>query len=286
MRLRHRQIMEDFKVKEALAASGFKFKKQFGQNFITDINLLKSIVEGSGIDSGSTVVEVGCGAGTLTREIAARAKKVVAFEIDRDLQPVLSVTLAGVKNAELVFRDFAKTDMQRFEEQMPPYHVIANLPYYITTPLVMKFIEEGKKCLSLTVMVQEEVAERFCAMPATPQYGAVTAAIALCGRCRIIRRVPRNLFTPSPNVDSAVVHVEIVRGNVPVKDEAMYKKVVRAAFFSRRKTLENNLMQAFSVDRERARNLLESCGIAPMARGEQLSPQQFAAIADKLSKQG
>lgn len=286
MRRRHRQIMEDLKVKEALAASGFKFKKQFGQNFITDTNLLKSIVEGAGIDGDSTVVEVGCGAGTLTRQIAARAKKVVAFEIDRDLQPVLAVTLAGVDNAEVVFRDFARVDMQKFEEHMPPYHVIANLPYYITTPLVMKFIEEGTKCLSLTVMVQEEVAERFCASPATPQYGAVTAAIALCGRCRIVRRVPRTMFTPSPNVDSAVVHVEIVRGKVPVKDEAMYKKVVRAAFASRRKTLENNLMQAFSLDRTGARALLEDCGIAPMARGEQLSPQQFAAIADKLSPQG
>ena len=155
--------MEENKVKDVLLSQGFKFKKQFGQNFITDTNLLASIVEGAGADKDTTVVEIGCGAGTLTRAIAERAKNVTAFEIDRDLEPVLAVTLAGVDNAEVIFRDFSKVDMTSFERDMPPYIVIANLPYYITTPLVMKFIEQSEKCRSLTVMVQEEVAERFCA---------------------------------------------------------------------------------------------------------------------------
>ncbi len=278
--------MEDNRVKDILAANGFKFKKQFGQNFITDANLLSSIVEGAGVDKNSTVVEIGCGAGTLTRAIAARAKKVVAFEIDRDLKPVLAVTLGGAENAEVVFRDFMRVNMAEFEGEMPPYLVIANLPYYITTPLVMRFIEEAKKCLSLTVMVQEEVAQRFCAEAGTPEYGAVTAAIALRGVCSIVRHVSRNMFTPKPNVDSAVVHIEIKEGNVPVKDAALYKKVVRAAFSSRRKTLENNLMQAFGLKREDARNLLESCGVEEKARGEELSPLRFAALADKLLEVG
>lgn len=278
--------MEENKVKDVLLSQGFKFKKQFGQNFITDTNLLASIVEGAGADKDTTVVEIGCGAGTLTRAIAERAKNVTAFEIDRDLEPVLAVTLAGVDNAEVIFRDFSRVDMTSFERDMPPYIVIANLPYYITTPLVMKFIEQSEKCRSLTVMVQEEVAERFCAAAGTPEYGAVTANIALRGVCKIIRRVPRTLFHPTPNVDSAVVRIDITEGNVKVNDGGMYKKVVRAAFASRRKTLENNLMQAFKIKRDEARAALENCGIYALARGEELSPAQFATLADYFSSRG
>ena len=274
--------MEENKVREILASRGFKFKKQFGQNFITDTNLLSSIAEGAGVNGDSTVVEIGCGAGTLTKALSERANKVVAFEVDRDLQPVLAVTLAGADNTEVIFRDFLKVDMREFERGMPPYIVVANLPYYITTPLVMKFMEESAKCLSLTVMVQEEVAERFCASAGTPEYGTVTANIALRGVCRIIKRVSRNMFTPRPNVDSAVVRIDIKEGNIAVKDAALYKKVVRAAFSSRRKTLENNLMQAFRLGREEVQRVLSGCGVQPMARGEELSPQTFAALADSF----
>ena len=278
--------MEENKVSEVLASQGFKFKKQFGQNFITDQNLLASIVEGAGADKNSTVVEIGCGAGTLTKAIAARAKSVVAFEIDRELAPVLAVTLAGVDNAEVVFRDFSRVNMEEFERTMPPYIVIANLPYYITTPLVMQFIERSKKCLSLTVMVQEEVAERFCAQAGTAEYGAVTANIALRGVCKIVRRVPRTMFYPRPNVDSAVVRIDIAEGNVRVKDAALYKKVVRAAFASRRKTFENNLMQMFGISRAAAGAALSACGHDAKVRGEQLSPNQFAALADYFFEEG
>ena len=278
--------MEENKVSEVLASQGFKFKKQFGQNFITDQNLLASIVDGAGADKNSTVVEIGCGAGTLTKAIAARAKSVVAFEIDRELAPVLAVTLAGVDNAEVVFRDFSRVNMEEFERTMPPYIVIANLPYYITTPLVMQFIERSKKCLSLTVMVQEEVAERFCAQAGTAEYGAVTANIALRGVCKIVRRVPRTMFYPRPNVDSAVVRIDIAEGNVRVKDAALYKKVVRAAFASRRKTFENNLMQTFGISRAAAGAALSACGHDAKVRGEQLSPNQFAALADYFFEEG
>ena len=278
--------MEENKVSEVLASQGFKFKKQFGQNFITDQNLLASIVEGAGADKNSTVVEIGCGAGTLTKAIAARAKSVVAFEIDRELAPVLAVTLAGVDNAEVVFRDFSRVNMEEFERAMPPYIVIANLPYYITTPLVMQFIERSKKCLSLTVMVQEEVAERFCAQAGTAEYGAVTANIALRRVCKIVRRVPRTMFYPRPNVDSAVVRIDIAEGNVRVKDAALYKKVVRAAFASRRKTFENNLMQTFGISRAAAGAALSACGHDAKVRGEQLSPNEFAALADYFFEEG
>ncbi len=278
--------MEENKVGEVLISQGFRFKKQFGQNFITDSNLLSSIVDGAGADSGSTVVEIGCGAGTLTKAIAKKAKRVVAFEIDKELAPVLSVTLAGVENAEVIFRDFMRVDMRAFERDMPPYIVIANLPYYITTPLVMQFIEHSKKCRSLTVMVQEEVAERFCARAGSPEYGAVTAGIALRGVCKIIKRVPRTMFHPRPNVDSAVVKIDIKEDNVPVKDAAMYKKVVRAAFASRRKTLENNLMQTFKIDREAAGAALAACGHERLVRGEELTPSEFAALADYFCENG
>ena len=274
--------MEDNRVKDILAANCFKFKKQFGQNFITDANLLSSIVEGAGVDKNSTVVEIGCGAGTLTRAIAARAKKVVAFEIDRDLKPVLAVTLGGADNAEVVFRDFMRVNMAEFEGEMPPYLVIANLPYYITTPLVMRFIEEAKKCLSLTVMVQEEVANRLCAQPDTPDYSAITANIALYATCKKALKVGREMFYPSPNVDSAVVRIDIERGRLGDVDEEMYRRTVQAAFSARRKTLENNLCRAFSLTRGQAEGVLTRCAIDLKVRGEKLSPEEFVKLSGEL----
>ena len=274
--------MEDMRL--ILSRHGFSFKKQFGQNFITDSNLLASIVDGAGATKESTVVEIGCGAGTLTRAVAERTKRVIAFEIDKDLRPVLAVTLAGAENAEVVFRDFMSVNMEEFERDMPPYMVIANLPYYITTPLVMKFIEGSKKCISLTVMVQEEVAERFCALPNTCEYGAVTAGIALRGVCKIIKRVPRTMFHPRPNVDSAVVRIDIARGRLGDVDGDMYKKAVQAAFGARRKTLENNLCRAFSLTREQAEGVLNECGIDLKARGETLSPEDFVKLSGEVAR--
>ncbi|MCD8373133.1 MAG: 16S rRNA (adenine(1518)-N(6)/adenine(1519)-N(6))-dimethyltransferase RsmA [Clostridia bacterium] len=275
--------MQDKSVREALSRSGFSFKKQYGQNFITDEGLLDEIVEDSGI-CGGLAVEIGCGAGTLTRSIAKKADKVLAFEIDKTLQPVLSVTLAGVENCEVIFRDFMRVNMAEFEKDLPGYCVVANLPYYITTPLVMKFMEHSKKCLSLTVMVQEEVARRFCAEAGTPDYGAITAAIALRGRCKITKYVPRTCFYPQPNVDSAVVKIDITEGNIKANDEELYKKVVKAAFSSRRKTLENNLMQAFGVSRGKATEWIAALGEDGKIRGEELSPEKFAALSDIIGK--
>lgn len=271
-------------LKSVLAECGFGFKKKFGQNFITDKNLLSSIVAQSGVGENDTVVEIGCGAGTLTRAIAAAAKRVIAFEVDTSLKPVLERTLAGVDNAEVVFKDFLKVDLTELERETGEYCVVANLPYYVTTPLITKLLDESTLCKSLTVMVQEEVALRLCAKENTPDYGAITAVIALRARAEIIKKVPRTMFTPRPNVDSAVVKLTVEDGRVPVKDGALYKKVVHAAFAARRKTLENNLVNTFKLLREQAQSLLSGCGIDLKARGETLSPQKFALLSDELSK--
>lgn len=266
-----------------IAGSGFTFKKKFGQNFISDTELLDGIVDGAGVDKDTTVIEIGCGAGTLTKALANKAKFVYGYEIDASLKPVLAKTLAGVDNAEIIFKDFTRVRIDELEKNLPPYKVVANLPYYITTPLIMQLVENSKKCLSLTVMVQEEVALRLCAQPDTPDYGAITANVALRGVCSLVRRVGREKFVPSPNVDSAVVRIDLCEKRLDVGDTDLYKKVVRAAFSSRRKTLENNLISAFGLERGRAREIIAGCGLKEGVRGETLSPEQFACLANALA---
>lgn len=269
-----------------IAGSGFTFKKKFGQNFITDSELLDEIVDGAGVDKQTTVIEIGCGAGTLTRAIAGKAKYVYGYEIDTSLKPVLARTLSGVDNAEIIFKDFTRVRIDELEKTLPPYRVVANLPYYITTPLIMQLVENSKKCLSLTVMVQEEVALRLCAKCGTPDYGAITANVALRGECRLIKKVGREKFTPSPNVDSAVVRIDLCEKRLDVNDAELYKKVVRAAFSSRRKTLENNLLNAFGLDRTAAREIITGCGFPEGVRGEALSPEEFAQLANAMGTRG
>lgn len=276
--------MEDKKVAGVLKGNNFSFKKQYGQNFIYDEDLLAAIVDGAGVDKDTTVIEIGCGAGTLTRQIAKKAKTVYGYEIDKTLQPVLAKTLAGVENAEIIFKDFTRLRLDELEKSLPEYVVVANLPYYITTPLIMTFIENSQKCRSLTVMVQEEVALRLCAKAGTPDYGAITANIALRGTGRIIMKVGRERFHPSPNVDSAVVRIDLGDTREDVKDVALYKKCVQAAFGSRRKTLENNLVNAFKLTREQAKKLMKDSGIAEGVRGEVLSPEDFARLSNNLKE--
>lgn len=273
-------------LRSVLEKHGFHFKKQFGQNFISDTNLLKSIVEASGITKETTVVEIGCGAGTLTRALAEAAKYVYAFDIDKTLMPVLADTLAGLENVEVIFQDFNKLNLKEFEKDVENYVVVANLPYYITTPLVTKLLEESDKVQGLSIMVQEEVAERFCAKENTAEYGSITAAIALKGSAKIVKRVSRNLFYPRPNVDSAVVKIEFERGRVAVKDEKAYRQTVKCAFLNRRKTLENNLVNFFKLTREQAKGVLAAAGVDEKARGETLSPQALATLSDVLLDNG
>ena len=276
--------MQDLRA--VLERHGFHFKKQFGQNFISDTNLLNAIVTASGVDKNTVVVEIGCGAGTLTRALAEKAKKVYAFDVDTALQPVLAETLAGLDNVEVIFRDFTKVNMKELEDEIGEYTVVANLPYYVTTPLITKLLEESEKAQGLSVMVQEEVALRFCAKEGTADYGAITAGIALKGTAKIVKRVSRNLFYPRPNVDSAVVKIEFDRGRVAVKSEKAYRQTVKCAFLNRRKTLENNLVNFFQINREQAKEILREANIDEKARGETLSPQQFAILADVLTDKG
>ena len=273
-------------LRSILQKHGFAFKKQFGQNFISDSNLLASIVDASGIDENTTVVEIGCGAGTLTRALAEKAKKVYAFDVDVQLKPVLAETLAGLENVEVIFRDFSKVDLRELEQEIGAYTVVANLPYYITTPLVTKLLEESEMVQGISVMVQEEVALRFCAKENTAEYGAITAAIALKGTAKIVKKVSRNLFYPRPNVDSAVVKITFDRGRIPVKSEKAYRQTVKCAFLNRRKTLENNLVNSFSISRDVAKNILAQAGVDEKARGETLSPERLGVLCNVLIEQG
>ena len=204
--------MENNGIKDIIRGVDFHFNKALGQNFITDANLLDAIVADSGITSDDTVVEIGTGAGTLTRAIAKVAKKVYSFEVDRNLQPVLALSLQGVDNAEVIFRDVLKMKDDELKSVVgDSFKVVANLPYYITTPLAMRFIESSLDVKSVTIMVQKEVALRFVAKPNTADYSAITLAIEMAGNAQITRNVSRNMFFPSPNVDSAVVRIDIDR---------------------------------------------------------------------------
>ena len=270
------------KIRDVLKKHGFTFKKSLGQNFLTDENLLDSIAEAAGIGKSDTVVEIGCGAGTLTRALSKLAGRVYAYEIDRDLRPVLAETLAGCENTEVIFRDFSKENLGELYREIGEYTVVANLPYYVTTPIVTRLLEEGAGVRGVCVMVQQEVAERFAAKEDTPEYGAITAAIALRGTAKIVKKVGRNMFYPAPNVDSAVVKIDFTENALPVKDKDMYRKTVRCAFLNRRKTLENNLMKSFSLSRETAAEILNRAGVEETARGETLSPKRLAALSDIL----
>ncbi len=270
-------------IKDILKESGFRFNKQFGQNFITDVNLLGAMVSDAGITGEDTVIEIGPGAGTLTRSIANVAKKVVSFEIDRNLEPILKRTLSDHGNAEVIFKDFQKVSDAELRSILDggEYKVVANLPYYITTPLVMRFLESEYKPSSVTVMVQKEVAERFIATEKSDSYGVISLAIALEGDAKLTRIVSRNLFYPVPNVDSAIVNIEI--RDKGIEDKEDIKKLVKAAFSMRRKTLVNNLTHTLGLTREDVESALLAIGKDVRERGETLSLDEYVSLKDALS---
>lgn len=272
--------METVNIKDIIRGTGFRFNKALGQNFISDTNLLEAIVSDSGVCGEDTVVEIGTGAGTLTRALAAKAKKVFSFEVDKNLQPVLELSLKGLDNVEVVFRDVLKMSDAQLEETVGgSFKVVANLPYYITTPLAMRFIESDLNVKSLTVMVQKEVADRFVAKPNTADYAAITLAIEMCGSATITRNVSRNMFYPSPNVDSAVVRIDIDRNKLKGENIALISKLVRSAFAMRRKTLANNLSQGFCMSKTDAAAKIEEAGFSPMVRGEALSLEDYIRLS-------
>ena len=259
-------------IKQILQDHNFRFNKQFGQNFITDTNLLQAMVKDSGVCEDDVVVEIGAGAGTLTRELAKSAGKVLAFEIDRNLVPILGQTLKGLEDkVEVIFRDIQKVNDEELDELLEGknYKVVANLPYYITTPIIMRFLERTRRPQSITVMIQKEVGVRLTSTSTEGDYGVITLAIALEGKAKIMRDVPRQMFTPQPNVDSCIVRIDLDDTYARV-DKAKVKKVIRCAFAMRRKTLVNNLMNGLSVSREVANKALSDMGLDERIRGEAL----------------
>ena len=277
--------MENNSVRDILKSVDFRFNKALGQNFITDGNLLDAIVADSGICEGDVVVEIGTGAGTLTRAIAKVAKKVYSFEVDSNLRAVLALSLQGVDNVEVIFRDILKMkDDDVREIVQSPFKVVANLPYYITTPLAMRFIESTLDVQSLTIMVQKEVADRFVAKANTADYSAITLAIQMAGDAKITRNVSRNMFFTSPNVDSAVVRIDIDRNKLAGEDFSLVHKLVRGAFAMRRKTLANNLSVSLGISKQEATAIIEEAGFAPLVRGEALSLDDYIKLSHVVAK--
>ena len=273
-------------VKQILKDAGFRFNKQFGQNFLTDGNLLQGIAEDAGI-CGGNVLEIGAGAGTLTRALSKNADHVVAFEIDRNLEKVLAITLADCPNVKVVIGDVMKYKVQQVEEMFNgDYKLVANIPYYITSPLIMNFVEHGNKVSSMTLTIQKEVALRLAAKPGTKDYGAITVAVDAVANVSITRILPRTLFYPQPNVDSAVVRIDMAKNKHDIADHAMFRKTVKAGFAMRRKTLVNNLMVGFKLPRVTAEQLLEQCNLPLGCRGEELSTQQFVELSNALVQMG
>lgn len=255
-----------------------------GQNFIFDNNLLDAIVSDSGAGADDTVVEIGTGAGTLTSRLALRAKKVFSFEVDKNLQDILSLSLQGCENVEVVFRDVLKMKDDEFTRIVGegPFRVVANLPYYVTTPMIMRFIESPLPVSTLTVMVQKEVADRLVAECGSADYAAVTLAVKMFGDARVTRTVDRRMFRPAPNVDSAVVQIERVPERLEGEDTALLKRVVRAAFAMRRKTLANNLASSFGMNKAAAAEVVEESGFPALVRGETLSLDDFVTLSHAL----
>ena len=271
--------------KDVWQQQGFTFNKRYGQNFLTDTNLLSAIVADAGVTAEDTVLEIGAGAGTLTAAIAAVAKEVVAYEIDKRLEPVLATTLGAFCNTTVVFQDFMQADVVMLRQRFAHAKVVANLPYYVTTPILMRLLEEGIGD-SITVTVQKEVADRLTALPDTKDYGAITVKINLVGKATLTRVIGRNMFYPAPNVDSAVVRIDRIEGQYDDRYPSLSAKIGRAAFAMRRKTLVNNLMAGLSIGREVAERAIAGIGLPVTVRGEVLAACDFVALAAALVEQG
>ena len=274
-------------IKQVMDMFGLKFKKEFGQNFLTDNMTVEDIADACNDDKDITVIEIGPGIGCMTRELCQRYSRVVAFEIDDGLIPVLKYTLDGFKNVTVINEDIMKADL---ESILAPYFkmgkvaVCANLPYYITTPILMKLIESKLPFDSITVMVQTEVAERLAAGAGKKNCGAITAAIDYYGRAEMLFTVNADRFMPPPKVNSSVVRIDLWKEKPIVpKDEALFFRTVKAAFEQRRKTLPNSLMTGFpEISKERLIEIITECGHKSDIRGEKLSVADFCALSDAI----
>ena len=274
-------MLKPFLIEWGSRMEKFFFKKKFGQNFITDENLLNSIADDAGV-SGENVLEIGAGAGALTTVLCRIAKKVMSVEIDSSLKPVLNENLQEFSNLNLVFGDILKIDVNIIKSYFndEPILVVANLPYYISTPILFWLIKSGLKIKSVTVMLQKELAERICASPNTKEYGSISVVIALWGKASITRIVKRNMFYPQPEVDSAILHIKIVESDIDLLNVA---NVVKFCFAMRRKTLVNNLMAGANITRGRAEGILEKLNLDKSIRAEALTKENYIALSKELN---
>lgn len=279
---------------EIIKKYSLKAKKSLGQNFIIDTNILENMVAAAGIDADSQVIEVGPGIGALTEQLALVAKQVIAFEIDQRFIEVLEDTLSDYDNVEIINQDILEVDLTgalaEFFDLSAPIKLVANLPYYITTPILMHFLESPVTIETMTVMIQKEVADRISAEPGTKDYGSLSIAIQYYMDAKITSIVPGTVFNPTPNVDSAILHLERkVEKPADVKNEAFFFKVVRKAFAQRRKTIRNNMVAAFgkeSVIKEKIDQAFLQADIDSKRRGETLTIEEFARLSNSLQDAG
>lgn len=273
--------------KEIVQKHNFRFSKSLGQNFLIDDTIIDRIVDGANIGENDYVMEVGPGIGTLTREMAKRSKKVVAIEIDKSLIPILKDTLSDLDNAEVVNSDILRVDVNELIDEKlngGPIKLVANLPYYITTPIVMKFLEEDIPVTNIVVMVQKEVADRMKAEPNTKDYGALSVAVQYYCDVEIVAKVPRHLFMPQPNVDSTVIALNVRENPVyKVDNEELFFKVVKASFGQRRKTLLNSLSTLGFLNKDEIKEVLQNSNIDEKRRGETLSIEEFSNLSNTIN---
>lgn len=275
---------------EVLQKYNFSFQKKFGQNFLIDPHVLDKIIAAAEITKDDFVLEIGPGIGTLTQYLAEAAREVVAVEIDSTLIPILEDTLSAYDNVSVINEDVLKVDLRKLAEERnggKPIKVVANLPYYITTPIIMSLFESHVPLKSLTVMVQKEVALRMQAGPGTKDYGALSLAVQYYASPYLAANVPPNCFMPRPNVGSAVIRLtRFEETPVQVKDEKLLFRLIRASFNQRRKTLQNGLLNSQELDftKEQVAAAIATLGVSPSVRGEALTLEQFAALANALSE--
>lgn len=277
-------------IKYIMEKYGFRFSKSLGQNFLIDEQIIERICDGAEIGPDDDVLEIGPGIGVMTQAMAERARQVVAIEIDRALIPVLEETLAECDNVEVIHADVMNVDLkaliaEKFEGRRPK--VVANLPYYITTPIIMMLLEEGIPVSDIIVMIQKEVAERISAKPSTKAYGALSVATQYYSEPQIIAKVPRTVFMPQPNVDSIVIRMTIrTEPPVALENPSLFFKVIKAAFGQRRKTLHNALNAGgFGQSKDQTAEFLKACEIEPSRRGETLTIEEFAKLANYIHSQ-
>jgi 16S rRNA (adenine1518-N6/adenine1519-N6)-dimethyltransferase len=286
-----KDIATPIRTRGRLERYGFSFKKSLGQNFLIDTNILKRIVDFAELKEEDTgTIEIGPGIGALTEQLARSSKKVVAFEIDQRLLPILAETLSPYSNVKIIHQDVLKADVAKVMDEeftdVKDIMVVANLPYYVTTPIIMKLLEEHLSIRGIVVMLQKEVADRISAKPGTKDYGSLSIAIQYYTKAETVMIVPKTVFVPQPNVDSAVVRLtRLDKPAVSVKDEDFFFQVTKASFAQRRKTLLNNLTSQLPDGKEKKEEIvavLNRCEIDPVRRGETLSLEEFARISDEL----